>query len=118
MIRFTLGRTFIRARNRFDLWFLKLEKITISPSRKEMGIAAGKCGERLLVDLLSEKETVRIIMGSAPSQDDVLGYLRECHTIDWSRVEVFHMDEYIGISPDSPLRSAIIWREQCFDALT
>ncbi|MFA7168096.1 MAG: 6-phosphogluconolactonase [Sphaerochaetaceae bacterium] len=77
-------------------------KITISPSRKEMGIAAGKCGERLLVDLLSEKETVRIIMGSAPSQDDVLGYLRECHTIDWSRVEVFHMDEYIGISPDSP----------------
>ncbi|MEA4866715.1 MAG: hypothetical protein VB088_15115, partial [Sphaerochaeta sp.] len=77
-------------------------KMTVSPSRREMGLAAGACGEQLLVDLLSQKETVRIIMGSAPSQDDVLGYLRNSNKIDWSRVEVFHMDEYIGISPSNP----------------
>jgi glucosamine-6-phosphate deaminase len=77
-------------------------KMTISPSRKEMGLAAGACGEALLVDLLSKKETVRVIMGSAPSQDDVLGYLRDSDKIDWSRVEVFHMDEYINISTENP----------------
>lgn len=75
-------------------------KMTIAPSRKEMGIAAGRCGEELLVSLLAAKQTVRVIMGSAPSQDDVLGYLRASKKIDWSRIEVFHMDEYIGISPD------------------
>ncbi|MDC7230432.1 MAG: 6-phosphogluconolactonase [Sphaerochaetaceae bacterium] len=75
-------------------------KMTISPTRKEMGQSAGQCGEELLVSLLAQKETVRVIMGSAPSQDDVLGYLRESKKIDWARVEVFHMDEYIGISPD------------------
>ncbi len=75
-------------------------KMTIAPSRKEMGIAAGRCGEELLVSLLAAKETVRVIMGSAPSQDDVLGYLKASKKIDWSRIEVFHMDEYIGISAD------------------
>jgi len=75
-------------------------RMTISPSRKEMGLEAGRCGEELLVSLLAQKETVRVIMGSAPSQDDVLGYLRESEKIDWARIEVFHMDEYIGISPD------------------
>lgn len=75
-------------------------KMTIAPSRKEMGIAAGRCGEEHLVSLLAAKETVRVIMGSAPSQDDVLGYLKASKKIDWSRIEVFHMDEYIGISAD------------------
>ena len=77
--------------------------MSISPSRYEMGIEAGKKGEELLCRMLSEKETVRIIMGSAPSQDDVIAYLRDSTKIDWSRIEVFHMDEYIGISPDDPI---------------
>jgi len=77
-------------------------KMTIAPSRKEMGIAAGRCGEELLVSLLAAKETVRVIMGSAPSQDDVLGYLKASKKIDWSRIEVFHMDEYIGIPKEHP----------------
>ncbi len=78
-------------------------RTTIAESREEMGTAAGICGEQLLVSLLGEKETVRIIMGSAPSQDEVLGYVRDSTKIDWSRVEIFHMDEYIGVSPENPV---------------
>lgn len=77
--------------------------VSISPTREEMGIAAGKCGERLLMQALEQKDVVRVIMGSAPSQNEVLGYLRTSRKIDWSRVEVFHMDEYIGITPDNPV---------------
>lgn len=75
-------------------------KMTISPCRKAMGVAAGICGERILCSLLEEKAHVRVIMGSAPSQDDILAYLRNSKKIDWTRIEVFHMDEYVGISPD------------------
>jgi glucosamine-6-phosphate deaminase len=78
-------------------------RMTISPNRKEMGIAAGSCGERLLCELLKKKETVRVILASAPSQDEVVDYLANSKKIDWSRVEAFHMDEYIGISPDNPV---------------
>ena len=83
-------------------------RTTIAESREEMGNAAGLCGEQLLVSLLSEKDTVRIIMGSAPSQDEVLGYVRDSTKIDWSRVEIFHMDEYIGVSQRILCPSAII----------
>ncbi len=77
-------------------------RMTIAPDRKTMGVLAGKCGEAILCSLLEKKNTLRIIMGSAPSQDEVLAYLRGSNKIDWSRIEVFHMDEYIGISPDNP----------------
>lgn len=89
--------------------------VTISPSRYEMGIEAGKKGEELLCRMLREKETVRIIMGSAPSQDDVIAYLRDSTKIDWSRIEVFHMDEYIGISPDDPIAFSNYLQKHLFD---
>ena len=65
--------------------------------------------------MLEEKETVRIIMGSAPSQDDVIAYLRDSRKIDWSRIEVFHMDEYIGISPDDPIAFSNYLQKRLFD---
>ncbi len=92
-------------------------KMTVSPSRKEMGLAAGACGEKLLVDLLAKKETVRVIMASAPSQNEVLDYLKNSDKIDWSRVEVFHMDEYIGISLDNPASFSNFLDRKLFDTI-
>ena len=40
-----------------------------------------------------------IIFASSPSQLDVLNALLK-EDVDWSRVNAFHMDEYIGIDPD------------------
>ncbi len=50
-------------------------------------------------ELLAEKESIRMIFGSAPSQNEMLETLRANQEIDWSRVTAFHTDEYIGLQP-------------------
>lgn len=58
-----------------------------------------------LQELLKEKDAVRIVVGSAPSQDEFFEWLTAspfCESVDWSRVTVFHMDEYVGLAADHP----------------
>ena len=76
--------------------------LEIHKTRKSMGEAAGKKAEELIVCYLKQKKEVRIIAGSAPSQNEIIAYLAKSKAIDWSRITGFHMDEYIGISEDSP----------------
>jgi len=71
-------------------------------SRKAMGEAAGKKAEELILQCLKEKKEIRIIAGSAPSQNEILAYLAKSKAIDWRRITSFHMDEYIGLQEDAP----------------
>ena len=43
-----------------------------------------------------------MIFAAAPSQNDVLLALTEDKSIDWTRVNAFHMDEYVGLPKDAP----------------
>lgn len=70
-------------------------------SRQEMGAAAASFVTDTLEALLEQKEEVRIVVGSAPSQDEFFEELTKPENrerIDWRRVVVFHMDEYVGLS--------------------
>lgn len=62
-----------------------------------MGEAAGKAVEQNIVSLLESQEEVRMIFAAAPSQNDLLHYLRNSTAIAWNRVVAFHMDEYMGL---------------------
>lgn len=42
------------------------------------------------------------MFAAAPSQDDTLRALCADCTVDWSRVNAFHMDEYIGLAETHP----------------
>ena len=73
--------------------------------REAMGWAAASHVSDILQRLLQEKDEVRIVVGSAPSQDEFFASLTSPRLeaqIDWSRVVVFHMDEYIGLAADHP----------------
>lgn len=73
--------------------------------RKQMGKAAADYVVDRLVDILDSKDTARIVVGSAPSQDEFFEHLtseEQINRLDWSRIEVFHMDEYIGLYEDDP----------------
>ncbi|MBR6793974.1 MAG: glucosamine-6-phosphate deaminase [Clostridia bacterium] len=67
-----------------------------------MGHAAGLEIAECLRKLLEEQEEVNVIFAAAPSQNETLRTLREQPDIDWSRVNAFHMDEYIGLDPKAP----------------
>jgi len=83
-----------------------------------MGVAAATAATDFLRRALSEQEIVRAIFAAAPSQNEMLAALIEADEIDWSRIEAFHMDEYIGLSADSPQRFALFLKERLFDRLS
>lgn len=79
--------------------------VSIFANRQEMGAAAAAYVADYLRRLQSERDEIRIVVGSAPSQDEFFEHLTSgpiSETIDWKKVVVFHMDEYIGLQADHP----------------
>ncbi len=65
---------------------------------------AGHAAQRvadLLRQTLESQGHARVILASAPSQSDMLAVLMQAE-FDWSRVTIFHMDEYLGLSGVHP----------------
>jgi glucosamine-6-phosphate deaminase len=83
----------------------KSPRVEIHESRSAMGAAAARRFQQLVEESLHAKPRCRIIFGCAPSQDDFFRSLvsearpkREL----WKRVEVFHMDDYVGLKDADP----------------
>jgi glucosamine-6-phosphate deaminase len=66
-----------------------------------MGRLAGQHAARAIQDAILQRGTARIILASAPSQSETLATLTAA-AIDWSKVTIFHMDEYLGLPADHP----------------
>lgn len=81
---------------------MQFDKITLSvfPDRSEMGAVSACEASDYIQNLLKQKETIRCIFAAAPSQSDFLNNFFADERIDFSRIEAFHMDEYIGIPGD------------------
>ena len=77
------------------------QNINVLSNNATTGIAAGKAVEDCIVKLQKTKKKIRIIFAAAPSQDSMLDYLSQSKLIEWNKIEAFHMDEYIGLEPDS-----------------
>ena len=77
-------------------------QVNISPSKTEVGSTAAKHAAKSLQRVLAQSDTARIIAATGASQIDFLQYLTATPGIDWLRVEMFHLDEYIGLPVDHP----------------
>jgi len=76
-------------------------QVQIFSNRREMGEAAGGSVAEKMKEILRVKKTLSIVFAAAPSQNEFLEELSQSPGIDWDRVTVFHLDEYIGLSTDS-----------------
>jgi glucosamine-6-phosphate deaminase len=65
--------------------------------RAAMGAAAADYAAGRLRELLADRDRVRVIFAAAASQAEMLDALAACGDIDWSRVDAFHLDEYVGL---------------------
>ena len=74
--------------------------VHIHDTRASMGDQVASEFAAKLKEVLASKERANVIFAAAPSQADFLDSLTREEGIDWKRVNVFHMDEYIGISID------------------
>ena len=76
---------------------MKIQKLIDAAA---MGQAASAQGAQVLRDVLAKKGRANIIVATGASQFETLKRLVQEPGIDWSRVTVFHLDEYVGL-PES-----------------
>ena len=91
-------------------------RVRVFETRKEMGDCSGGEAAARLAELLKTKETVNIMFGAAPSQNEMLEAMCAAD-IDWSRVNAFHMDEYVALDPAHPAGFGNFLRRAIFDKL-
>ncbi len=79
--------------------YSKIDQLQIyaADSREEMGRISGQDVASLIKIFLQEKDELNVMFAAAPSQNEVLAELLSDTEIDWSRINAFHMDEYIGL---------------------
>jgi glucosamine-6-phosphate deaminase len=70
--------------------------------RLTMSRAAARRAARGLRGAIGVRGGARIIAATGVSQFDFLEALTAAPDIDWSRVELFHLDEYVGLPLDHP----------------
>jgi len=95
------------------------DKLTtlIYEDRTAMGEAAAEIVSKKIVELLDQQELVNMIFAAAPSQNEFLKALVQNIAIDWTRVNAFHMDEYVGLSENDERRFAAFLKGKIFDCL-
>jgi|SRR5580658_2527176 glucosamine-6-phosphate deaminase len=91
--------------------------VRVAASRAAMAnqAAAGIADE--IRACLQKQSGVRMIFAAAPSQAEMLAALSTEKDIDWTRITAFHMDEYLGLNPDSPQRFGGWLQRAIFDRL-
>lgn len=67
-----------------------------------LGRAAAEQAAMALRWAIREHGRARVVVATGASQLDFLGALTKKEDIDWQRVEMFHLDEYIGLPIDHP----------------
>ncbi len=80
-------------------------RLSIHADRASMGAAAARLVQDEVTRVVSQRGRARIVMACAPSQNDYFAALvplaRATPDI-WRHVEVFHMDDYVGLTADHP----------------
>jgi glucosamine-6-phosphate deaminase len=88
--------------------------VRVFPSVRELDIASAADAAGVLRAAVAERGAANAMFATGNSQR---GFLEELvtHAVDWSRVVVFHMDEYVGVGPDHPAGLGRYIRERIAD---
>lgn len=87
-------------------------KISISATKEAMARDACEHAIQKLTEALDRKPQVRLLAATGASQFEFLDFVTASRQIDWRRVELFHLDEYIGIPETHPASFARYIRER------
>lgn len=79
-----------------------LLSVAVFPSVAEMAAAAAQRAALVIQEAIRTQGSARIIVATGNSQIEMISRLVRLPGIDWSRVDAFHMDEYVGLSREHP----------------
>jgi glucosamine-6-phosphate deaminase len=89
--------------------------VKIFPAKQQMVRAAAEHAAESLRALLKQQDLVRLLAATGASQIEFLEHLTVKHAIDWARIELFHLDEYVGLGTEHPASFARYIRQRIID---
>lgn len=87
--------------------------VQIFPTKSELAAAAAAQAAKSIRQAIRARGSARIIAATGASQFQFLDALAEAPEIAWRRVELFHLDEYLGL----PMTHAASFRKYLLDRL-
>lgn len=76
--------------------------VYLCPTAESLGVHAAFEAAEIIRDAISKDGTARIILSTGASQFTTLSALVEQPDIDWNKVEMFHLDEYMDLPDTHP----------------
>jgi glucosamine-6-phosphate deaminase len=76
--------------------------LKVFPDKSSLSQAAAEQAATAIRNAISRQGRARLVAATAASQIDFLEALTKAPSMDWSKVEAFHLDEYIGLPVTHP----------------
>jgi glucosamine-6-phosphate deaminase len=76
--------------------------IKVFDEKRTLGQAAAEQAAKAIQQAIKNSRKARVVAASAASQFEFLDPLTSHPAVDWKRVELFHLDEYIGLPMNHP----------------
>ncbi len=92
--------------------------VAIYRSNRELGQAAALDAREIINRAIAEKGEASLILATGNSQLTFLEALRNLPGIAWSKVRIFHMDEYLGLDPGHPASFPVFLQRHFLDFVT
>jgi glucosamine-6-phosphate deaminase len=89
--------------------------VYIFDSKDTLGQRAAEDLAKILTAAIAERGEASVILATGNSQLTFMQALRILPGVDWSRIVVFHMDEYLGMSDQHPASFPLYIREKLTD---
>lgn len=72
-------------------------QVFINDNPRELGKAAGELGAKFIRTAIHQNGEANVVLATGSSQFETLNQLINERDINWSKVTMFHLDEYIGL---------------------
>ncbi len=76
--------------------------IRVFDTKQQLGQAAVERAKAAIGEAIARSGEARVITATGASQFEFLDALTAARSIDWGRVEMFHLDEYVGVPDTHP----------------
>jgi len=77
-------------------------KLTLFPNKQELGKQAALHAAETIRAAVAQRGRCRLLAATGGSQFEFLAALTALPNVPWEQVEMFHLDEYVGIGADHP----------------
>lgn len=93
-------------------------KLRLFPNKHDLGAAAAQQAAEVIRAAVGERGRCRLLAATGGSQFEFLAALTARNDVPWERVEMYHLDEYIGLDATHPASFRKYLRERLIERTT